>query len=819
MKRKTLTNAVLFFFVLLAASALLISGCGNGRKEAPASAATGVATIGFEQCYNCHADAKNPAALSMPFGDSPSGSATLALAGISGAVQTTGPDFRLPYNGWLNGPHGNYESVAGFAKIDLAPANTGFPEYSEFIDGTTCQACHDPLGEGKTIADFYFKTGIAVLGTVDRPVIGCESCHGGGANHWGMGPLPNDRPGPAQCGQCHNASFRADHLPFHPEGARIVEDYNASKHAASVNATVLEVSGSATDVVTPCARCHTDEGAKRYLLFSAGTMTHDQLVAALNGKPAISNASPVQCRTCHDSHNQLIILGQKALDAGIVPDAWSDEFATCTSCHQLYAAAAVSAAGPLLDNGYHAPKDLNGDIVNPFSTDWFIYIPSTHFDDPATDTIEGYIVDPTASHDPGSKNTNSGTCRDCHNPHNADITINKQWARSAHGGHILTSKEAAAAAGGNVYTAGVTTIDEPAFTEDFKTSGCGSQRCHTATGFRTYANDPATYASLVSLPAASFVATGLQQELLYCWACHTSNTGNLRNPGAIVSLYPPVTGATPTFTFPDASGSNVCMTCHSGRRGGGGVYSDATVTYNNKSFSTPHHAVSAGVLYKTIGYEYTGATGTYANVPYFEHDKIGTSGFPGSNGPCVGCHMSTPESHLFEPATVNETTGAITALNSTVCAKCHTGQHALTAAALEAEKADFEAAAQALMEQLQARGVWFDADPAVLSFFTDNTYTTAKKDWTWAGDATGKNTYGAAFDFYLLRYDDKGSFAHNRIYAKRLIYDSIDFLDDGVFNNSVGATLNALPGGTSYKAAAMTYLLPSGVTGTVSERP
>jgi hypothetical protein len=61
------------------------------------------------------------------------------------------------------------------------------------------------------------------------------------------------------------------------------------------------------------------------------------------------------------------------------------------------------------------------------------------------------------------------------------------------------------------------------------------------------------------------------------------------------------------------------------------------------------------------------------------------------------------------------------------------------------------------------------------------------------------------------------------MYAKRLIYDSFDWVDDGQMNYSVGATLDTLcSGGTppGYCLGAMTYLLPNGVlTGIAAERP
>jgi hypothetical protein len=84
---------------------------------------------------------------------------------------------------------------------------------------------------------------------------------------------------------------------------------------------------------------------------------------------------------------------------------------------------------------------------------------------------------------------------------------------------------------------------------------------------------------------------------------------------------------------------------------------------------------------------------------------------------------------------------------------------------------------------------------------------------------TGPNNMGAAFNFNLLEHDP-GGYVHNRMYVKRLIYDSIDWLDDGIMNYSVGVTLNALdPATSTFKAVSMTYLLPSGVLGIEAERP
>lgn len=137
MKSKTFTNAVLFFFVLLTANALLVSGCGNGRKEAGAESSTittqQAATVGINVCTNCHAGQTNQ---------------------------------------WVGSVHANMNNS---------------PAYADFTDAI-CATCHDQLGDGQLLT---FE--VSTTGTLPRPVVGCESCHGGGGQHFGVGPIAMTR--------------------------------------------------------------------------------------------------------------------------------------------------------------------------------------------------------------------------------------------------------------------------------------------------------------------------------------------------------------------------------------------------------------------------------------------------------------------------------------------------------------------------------------------------------------------------------------------------------------------------------------------------
>lgn len=718
--------------ILILIALVFFLGCGSSKKESGGEDPVGVNNIGFIDCYNCHADG-----LLAKFAE------------------------EKIFSTWQGGPHGNYE---GSDHQDHGVNNDGFPNYAYFSD-ETCKTCHDQLGDGLLLENFYLLKGVDYLGMVNRPVVACESCHGPGGNHYGVGPLPYTKPDPSRCGQCHNETF--DHNYYHPEGDSIFEDYQSSPHAHSINEHTY-VEGSATDVRARCSRCHTDEGANLYVQVVNGTATNQEIKDALDSKSNILNASDVQCRTCHDPHDPLKLLGEKA--SGL-PETWSVEFKTCTSCHQL-----LKTDDSLHTEGYHDPN------VNPYGDDEEIIV-DTHYDNPATVDIEGYVVNPESSHSSSSGNTNSGTCRDCHNPHNADTTINKQWARSGHGGEILEVKEQSG-------RDGAVTEDEAAawVHYDFKGSNRQAcQRCHTATGFRNFANDPANYDPANNL----FVATGEQREMLYCWACHTSNKGNIRDPGLFANISPYSTPADRIAAVPDVAGSNVCLSCHSGRGSGqkikDSVYPDDILGSHFGSFNS-HYLAAGGVLFRTIGYEFDGLD--YENVSYFGHDKIGSEAAPntGTNGPCVGCHMGTSESHLFSPVK-HDSDGHITEIiaNEKTCSNCHSGEHVITVEELEENEEGFEAALEALETQLAARGIYYGSG---YPYF----FTTPDPDQQNSGNRftnwPDKDTLGAAFNLNMLSHEP-GAFAHNRYYTKRLIYDSIDRLDDGVLNSSVGTTLGS----------------------------
>jgi hypothetical protein len=183
-----------------------------------------------------------------------------------------------------------------------------------------------------------------------------------------------------------------------------------------------------------------------------------------------------------------------------------------------------------------------------------------------------------------------------------------------------------------------------------------------------------------------------------------------------------------------------------------------------------------------------------------------------------------PGRHTFLPVVKDSNdnlTAHITALTSTTCnnALCHNGSFSYSGTEIQEQKELFHAALEALKAEIQDKlSAYFSTTNPY--FFTSSSFTVPAKNWITGGiNSTGPNNMGAAFNYNLLHHD-YGAFAHNRYYAKRLIYDSISWLYDndlrtttstplGYFSDVEAAIQNSTILTAQQKSDACNYLFTS----------
>ncbi len=473
----------------------------------------------------------------------------------------------------------------------------------------------------------------------------------------------------------------------------------------------------------------------------------------------------VGCESCHGGGSEhygggpIGLLGSAASD-----EIGSSQFNTCTGCHEL-----LNSSGTGTAVASHSTDTSAWVIIDTHFATAGTYSYTSALRGANTSTVTGYSMDYASEL----------VCVNCHNPHTANIAINKEWAGSAH-----ADTTPAGAWAHYDWTCNYTscqTPPSPAFAGDRR----ACQRCHTTTGLIAYVSNPAAYDPFTNPPLAY---TGqYKPEMLKCTGCHTDFKGSLRNPGAITadydvftsyptSTYPPATYAVVNYAYPDASNSNLCMACHTGRENGDSIkqlnlQTYPTVSFDNLSFINSHYLAAGGTVFTATGYEYS--TRDYSSYPTpYMHDKIGSSATivdTGTKGPCIGCHMSfTQEKHRFLP--VSEPSGTITAVTSTVCGKCHF----VSPEMLENRKELLHEALEALKYQLELRGYYFyEAHPyfyklrdrtgvgnttasAAAVVIQDDTIVTGVTTSWFSGPVSAPTTTVKAGDFFRL--DSEGTY-------------------------------------------------------------
>ncbi|MDD2338224.1 MAG: hypothetical protein PHD01_16830, partial [Geobacteraceae bacterium] len=192
------------------------------------------------------------------------------------------------------------------------------------------------------------------------------------------------------------------------------------------------------------------------------------------------------------------------------------------------------------------------------------------------------------------------------------------------------------------------------------------------------------------------------------------------------------------------------------------------------------------------------------------HRVFGTSAIIGSHGitasdtnmaeggPCVTCHMNSGGGKAKHSLKMDAYA------YDNVCVKCHTseGTHSgavalnssnYATAFLEPQAAGFNSALNLALIELE-KNFQIVYDSAVYPYFfpvgAAHTSANGVKDWTLTGALTttnAKKLMGACFNINLLKREP-AAYAHARTYSRRLLYDTIDWLDNKTIDLSVSAT-------------------------------
>jgi len=426
-------------------------------------------------------------------------------------------------------------------------------------------------------------------------------------------------------------------------------------------------------------------------------------------------------------------------------------------------------------------------------------------------------------------------CGDCHGHNNAK---NAGWAEGGHG-----DVNAVPWKGDKDHTDwGVQGVNGVNFQTSPAQTNC--IRCHSASGFAAFVDSGFTKIDQIPTSGANAPLT--------CNACHVNrvvgaadthlNEGALRlknfTTASVVGskkgykAFWGYSGALATkrivtsIQLGDNRNSNLCMPCHSQRASGqeikdffangkSNAYTIGTAIY-------PHAAQPAAIFYGVGGYDFTatngsGTTDGFGFQDRARHQRIGnyiSGGATGYNntgitqGSCVGCHMTSAPSdkdltHNLEVGP-KDANGNFTAITSTECAKCHPSD--FTYQTLNQKKGELQALVTALGNLLVKKGLSLDGVNPLPERTKNFDMSLGTLD-----NAIAEKNYGAWFNWYLFKTADPGAYAHNPSYARRLLTDSIDWLDDNKLNGSAAVTVQAMA-----TVANNPYYNPTVVTSTVA---
>jgi len=210
------------------------------------------------------------------------------------------------------------------------------------VDEASCRVCHatsiDPITKTSILTDY-----LASPHALNETEAGCQGCHGGGSQHNGVGPIPYPNPDTAgRCWTCHRPAFLGAYGT--PSAAEVAHFQNITSYR------VQYINPTSTDKTT-CGGCHaahnplTGNGAAERPAWAEsahGDVTSSAWLPSSTHKWLITGASTdfsqaipaSDCLRCHtaDGYVQFSKSGYTSV-ANLSGDPKVNSALKCDACH------------------------------------------------------------------------------------------------------------------------------------------------------------------------------------------------------------------------------------------------------------------------------------------------------------------------------------------------------------------------------------------------------------------------------------------------------------------------------------------------------